>query len=80
MALSPSWACSQNSSERDTATISSSAAEITPCGNARMSIEQLMSPKSDLMKMQRVMNKTNEYTNTMGDISPTERADISYAV
>lgn len=32
------------------------------------------------MKMRREMNQTHKYTNTMGDISPAERADISYAV
>ena len=66
--------CSQNSSQRDTATISLPAANVTPCDNTRTST------KSDLMKMRREMNQTHKYTNTMGDISPAERADISYAV
>jgi len=71
--------CSQNSSQRDTATISLPEANVTPCDNARTSIE-LMSLNSDLMKMRREMNQTNKYTNTKGYISPAERADISYAV
>ena len=80
MAISRSRPCSQNYSEGDTATTSLPAANVTPCDNTRTSIEQLMSPKSDLPKMRCVVNKTNKYTNMMGGISPAERADISYAV
>jgi hypothetical protein len=54
--LSQMRPCSQNSSQRDTATISLPEANVTPCDNARTSIE-LMSLNSDLMKMRREIHQ-----------------------
>ena len=78
--LSQSGPCSQISFERDTFNTAALSAEVTPpCDTTRTSIEQLMSPRSYSMKKQRVMNVANK-SNMLGEISPAERADISYVV